>query len=67
MPASEAKKVLDVDLLFVWRKETPGTHSYQQVDEAGNEERTPVGTIYVKKDAMKGGVPKMLKVKIIGI
>jgi len=58
--------IFDATMLFVWRKETPGTHSYQQVDENGNEERTPVGTIYIKKDAMKGGVHKVLKVTISG-
>jgi hypothetical protein len=66
MPA-DPKKIMDIEILFVWRKETPGTHSYQQVDANGNEERTPVGTIYIKKDAMKGGVPKMLKVHITGM
>lgn len=67
-PASkEANKVkLDVTILFIKRKETPGTFAYQQVDENGQEERTPVGTLYIKKDAMSKGVPDVLKVHIIG-
>jgi hypothetical protein len=64
---ADSKIIFNETMLFVWRKETPGTHSYQQVDAEGNEERTPVGTIYIKKDAMKRGVPKTLKVTISGM
>jgi hypothetical protein len=61
-----ADPIFNEEILFVWRKETPGTHSYQQVDAEGNEERTPVGTIYIKKDSMRKGVPQVLKVTIVG-
>jgi hypothetical protein len=66
-PEKDNDIIFNQTILFVWRKETPGTHSYQQVDIDGNEERTPVGTIYIKKDAMKGGVPKTLKITILGM
>jgi hypothetical protein len=66
-PEKDNDIIFNQTILFVWRKETPGTHSYQQVDAEGNEERTPVGTIYIKKDAMKGGVPKTLKITILGM
>lgn len=57
---------MDVTLGFVRTKETPGTHVYTQVDAQGNPDRSPVGTLYIKKDAMTKGVPDVLKVHIIG-
>jgi hypothetical protein len=65
-PSATAEAKLDVTLGFIRSKETPGTYVYSQVDADGNPERTPVGTLYIKKDAMTKGVPDILRVHIIG-
>lgn len=64
MPKDE-KEVVTLEAYFRWKKETPGTYAYQQVDpKTGEDERTPVGTLYVKKDAIKGKVPQAIRVLI---
>jgi len=66
MTKAASKPMLNVTILFRKEKETPGTFAYKQVDKDGYEERSPVGTLYLKKDALRSGVPEMLHVTIVG-
>ena len=62
---NQTEQVSKLEAYFRWKKETPGTHSYQQVDpKTGQDERTPVGTLYIKKDALPDGVPNAIKMTL---
>ena len=64
-PEVSKPEVSRLEAFFRWKKETPGTQCYQQVDpRTGEDERTPIGTLYVKKDALLQGVPSAIKVTI---
>ncbi len=55
-------------VMFSFEKETPGSVRYQESDADGNAikiaDGATVGTLYVRKTALNGSVPKMLEVTI---
>jgi hypothetical protein len=53
------------DLKFIWKKETKGTHCYQQMDEQGAETTTPIGTLYLRKDSLGDKKPAAFLLTII--
>jgi hypothetical protein len=56
-------------LHFALEKETPGAVRYMEVDEKGVEvdrEFIVIGTIYIRKTALKGRIPATLKITIEG-
>lgn len=54
-------------LRFTIEKETKGAVRYKEVDESGNDAFAPeIGTLYVRKSAMPGGLVRNLTVTIAG-
>lgn len=53
---------------FMWAKETPGTHQYQEVDASGHTirgaEGAIIGALYVRKSALRGAAPTKLEVTV---
>lgn len=57
------------DIKFALEKETPGAVRYMEVNSDGdkvtNADGAKIGSLYIRKDALKGTVPKGLRVTII--
>lgn len=55
-------------LTFAFEKETPGAVRFQETDDSGQKitiaDGAKVGTLYVRKTALDGVVPKRLEVTI---
>lgn len=64
--AEEAQKTTHIEALFMKERETKNAVRYEEVASEGNSDPfvATIGTLYVKKSAMKGGVPNALKVVI---
>lgn len=55
-------------VIFHKEKETKGAVRYKEVDSAGGEmllENAVIGTLYVRKSAIKGDIPNILRVTVV--
>ena len=54
-------------LIFAYEKETPGAVQYKEVDDKGQRRpifEATIGTLYVRKSAIKGLIPRTVNVEV---
>lgn len=56
-----------MNLKFAYEKETPGAVQYKEVDETGQRKpifNATIGTLYVRKSAIKGLIPREINLEV---
>ena len=59
-------KDVNIQVMFKFERETPGTLRFMEVDESGNKKSTnyAIGTLYIRKTALHGATPTELQMNI---